>query len=53
MVFCGGVFRDGVEVVFRKKCVDFVNVVMCVYDYRCLAFVGSGNHSVIVGDFSG
>jgi hypothetical protein len=27
-----------------------VVVVVCVYDYSCFAFVGSGDHGIIVGD---
>jgi hypothetical protein len=40
-----------VEIVLRKKCTDFITEVVCVYDYRHLAFVSAGNHGVIVGDF--
>jgi len=50
MVLCGGVFGDGVEIVLGQKRVYLVIVVVCVYDYSCFAFVGSGYHGIIVGD---
>jgi hypothetical protein len=51
VVFYGGVIWDGVEIVLRKKYVDFVIEVVCVYDYCRPAFVSTGNHGVITGDF--
>jgi hypothetical protein len=50
-VLAGGVLGDGVEIVIRKEYMEFVVVVVCVSDYRHLAFVSSGNYHVPVGDF--
>jgi len=50
VVVAGGVLGDGAEIIVRKERVDFVVVVLSVYNY-CLAFVSFGNHGVSVGDF--
>ena len=50
MVIAGGILGDDAEIIVRKECVDFFFVVMCVYNYCCLAFVSSGDHGVIVGN---
>ena len=51
MVFVGGIVWDGVEIVFRKERVDFVGIVLCVYDHRGFFFVCSGDHCILVSDF--
>jgi len=40
-----------VEIVFGEECMDFVDIVMCVYDHRGFAFVCSGAHFILVSDF--
>ena len=34
-----------------RKNIKFVIEVVCVCDYRCLAFVNAGNYGVFAGDF--
>ena len=51
MIIAVGILGDGAEVIVGKDCVDFFIVVMGVYNYCCLAFVSSGKHGVVFGDF--
>ena len=51
MVVVGGVLGDGVEIVVGKERVDFVIVVLGVYNYCSLALINFGDHGLVVGDF--
>ena len=48
MVVVGGVFADGAEIIVGKERLDFVVVVLGVYNYYCLALVSFGNHGIVV-----
>jgi len=51
VVTAGGVLGNGAEIVVGKERVDFVSVVLGVYNYCCLALISFGDHGVVVGDF--
>jgi len=42
---------DGGEIVVGKELVDFVIVVLGVYNYCSLALISFGDHGLVVGDF--
>ena len=47
----GGVLGDGVEIVVGKERVDFVIVVLGVYNYGSLALISFGDRGLVVGEF--
>ena len=51
MVVIGGVLVDGAAIVVGKERVDFVIVVLGVYNYCSLALISFGDHGLVVGDF--
>ena len=51
MVVGGGALGDGVEIVVGKDRVDFVIVVLGVYNFCSLALINFGDHGLVVGDF--
>ena len=47
----GGVLGNGVEIVVGKERVDFVIVVLGVYNYSSLTLINFGDHGLVVGEF--
>jgi len=47
-----GALGDGAEIIAGKELMEFIVLVLGVYDYCRLPFISFGNHGVIVSDFS-
>ena len=47
----GGVLGVGAEIIVGKERVEFVVLVLGVYNYCCLGLVSFRDHGIVVGEF--